>query len=669
MKRQFIQMQPGPSSPPSEQGWSGQGQDNIKSEPIAQTPTTSGKGLLSKWKAGSTRTSPASFAPSGRHNTQFPGSYFQGRSTPQSEAGIIDQDTLIQKAAQTSDTGPLFNRPQASASHAQTAQTFEATERVFDPAGPVSPHQSAIGLSLFARQAPSLSESSSLLDPVGPIAPHQSQAGIDLFATYMGAMPIQRAPASQPNVSFAVAAPPTIEPRGPQTLPGFAPWPQIDYRSGTPPQTPPTLPPTPVRRKKRRVPLWARIAIVALLLLVLIPGGIGIYYYISILPTVSSSTGQKVVRAKGDEDPHQSQSTTGDVLSGGRMNLLLLGSDTDYKTVHDLGGVLTQTLIVLTIDPGTKDVSMLSLPRDTWLNVPGYGMHKLDQAYLLGGGGPGGVALTMETIHQDFGIYIDHYAWVGLDGFVKVIDTVGGVDIDTIHPITDDLYPDDACNCARDAYAVKPLYIAPGPQHLNGLQALEYVRSRHADLIGDFGRSVRQQQILTQLKNKLNNPAIISKMTDLAKALNGHVKTDMEMTQVFQLMNFARTLDQNKIKRITLAPYSSTTATLPQYQNQSVVLLNCDQVLPVISKTFALGDQARCNLTGNAASTLSPVAQSVEHTSGQAIADDPTSAPFSQLSDTASTSLQGGQNNLFGMRSLLDFLFMGVFESPDALTV
>ncbi len=415
--------------------------------------------------------------------------------------------------------------------------------------------------------------------------------------------------------------------------------------------------------------MWVRIAIAALLLLILIPGGIGIYYYLSILPTVSSSTGQKVVRAKGDEDPHQSQSATGDVLSSGRMNLLLLGSDTDYKTVHDLGGVLAQTLIVLTVDPGTKDVSMLSLPRDTWLNVPGYGMHKLDQAYLLGGGGAGGVALTMETIHQDFGIYIDHYAWVGLDGFVKVIDTVGGVDIDTIHPITDDLYPDDACNCARDAYAVKPLYIAPGPQHLDGQQALEYVRSRHADLIGDFGRSVRQQQILTQLKNKLNNPAIISKMTDLAKALNGHVKTDMEMTQVFQLMNFARTLDQNKIKRITLAPYSSTTAALPQYQNQSVVLLNCDQVLPVISKTFALGDQARCDLTGDAASTLSPAPQPSQNTSGQAIASDPTSATFNQLSDAASTSLQGGQNDLFGMRSLLDFLFTGVFESPDALTV
>ena len=312
------------------------------------------------------------------------------------------------------------------------------------------------------------------------------------------------------------------------------------------------MPPTRGKRKKRRVPLWARLAIVALLLLIVIPGGIGIYYYLSVLPTLNSSIGQKVVRVKGDENPHQSQSTTGDVLSGGRMNLLLLGSDTDYKTVHDLGGVLAQTLIVLTIDPSTKDVSMLSLPRDTWLNVPGYGMHKLDQAYLLGGGGPQGVALTMETIHQDFGIYIDHYAWVGLDGFIKVIDTVGGVDIDTIHPITDDLYPDDACNCARDAYAVKPLYIAPGPQHLNGQEALEYVRSRHADLIGDFGRSVRQQQILTQLKNKLDNPAIISKMTELANALNGHVKTDMEMTQVFQLMNFARTLDQNKIKRITL---------------------------------------------------------------------------------------------------------------------
>jgi hypothetical protein len=151
--------------------------------------------------------------------------------------------------------------------------------------------------------------------------------------------------------------------------------------------------------------------------------------------------------------------------------------------------------------------------------------------------------------------------------------------------------------------------------------------------------------------------------------LNGHVKTDMEMTQVFQLMNFARTLDQNKIKRITLAPYSSTTAALPQYQNQAVVLLNCDQVLPVISKTFALGDQARCDLTGDAASTLNPTTQSGQNTSGQSIASVPTAAALSQFSDAASSSLQGGRNDLFGMRSLLDFLFMGVFESPDALTV
>ena len=400
--------------------------------------------------------------------------------------------------------------------------------------------------------------------------------------------------------------------------------------------------------------MWARIVIGVLLLLILIPAGIGIYYYRAISPTLNSSTGQKVVRIKGDENPHQS--TTSDVLSGGRMNLLLLGSDTDYKTVHDLGGVLAQTIIILSIDPTMKDVSMLSLPRDTWLNVPGYGMHKLDQAYLLGGGGAGGVALTLETIHQDFGIYIDHYAWVGLDGFVKVIDTVGGVDIDTTHPITDDLYPDDVCNCARDAYAVKPLYIAPGPQHLNGQQALEYVRSRHADLIGDFGRSIRQQQILTQLKNKLNNPDIVSKMTDLANALNGHVKTDMEMAQVFQLMNFARTFDQSKIKRVTLAPYASTTDALPQYQNQSVVLLNCDKVLPLISRTFVLGDQARCNLTGDATSAVGP-SQNTGATAASSFKQEP------------DNGFQASLNALSGMRGLLDFLFLGAFESPDALSV
>src|SRR5258707_1529263 len=202
---------------------------------------------------------------------------------------------------------------------------------------------------------------------------------------------------------------------------------------------------------------------------------------------------------------------------------------------------------------------MLSIPRDFYIPVPGYGMHKLDEAY-----GLGGVALSRQTIEQDFGIPINYYAWIGLDGFIKVINEVGGVDVDVLHPIVDDNYPDDVGKNANNPYALKRLYLAPGPQHLDGPTALEYVRSRHADLVGDFGRSVRQQQVLSALKTRLANPDIFGKLSNIAQDLTGYLKTDMQLADVLKLMNFARGLDPNKINKLTFGPPYSSDGTAPQ---------------------------------------------------------------------------------------------------------
>jgi LCP family protein required for cell wall assembly len=130
--------------------------------------------------------------------------------------------------------------------------------------------------------------------------------------------------------------------------------------------------------------------------------------------------------------------------------------------------------------------------------VPGQaGRYKIDQAFDMGASVnhsfDDGVRLARQTIEQDYGIPIDRYAWIGLDGFSSVINTLGGLDIDVTHPLLDDNYPDDTGpgTHASNPYAVKRLYRAPGPQHLTGDQALEYVRSRHADLVGDIGRTQR----------------------------------------------------------------------------------------------------------------------------------------------------------------------------------
>lgn len=298
-------------------------------------------------------------------------------------------------------------------------------------------------------------------------------------------------------------------------------------------------------------------------------------------------------------------------------------------------------------------------------------MHKLDEAYSLGGPAigtgaysPGGVALSRLTIYQDFGIPINYYAWVGLDGFVKVIDTVGGVDVDVLHPITDDNYPDDVGNHTSDLYAYKRLYIPPGPQHLSGPEALEYVRSRHADLVGDFGRSARQQQVLSALKTKLNNPDIVSKLPEIANDLNGYVKTDMQLNDVFKLMNFARSLNSNSINRVILGPPYSSDGTTSD--GQSVVFPDCGKIVPAIAQMFALGDKAACNIQANSSNNGLALASQPSSRSTN-IGNTNSLQAMSQMASTSALNLNGGNDNLSGLHSLLDLMLMVVLETPQAM--
>ena len=559
-----------------------------------------GKGLLSSWKSSELQRSNAVANPA--------------------PISIIEQETLKQPAVQ----GPITGN----------GQSFSW--------GQVSPHQSGI-----TTQSALFSESQTRQPFASqPLAPMAGPAQLQPLQPF-GPVPIPgQSQAQWQAMGFQGAAPPFVQ--------------------GLPLQAPGYGPQSKSHQKKRRFPMWARVVVSILLVILVLVASAGYYYYANFAAPVSNITGQTVTRVQGDNNPNQVRDTasTGNILSGRRINILLLGSDTDEKFQ---GGYLAQTDIVVTIDPTTKSVGMLSIPRDTWLNAAGgKGMMKLDQAYFYGG-----PALSEATIHQDFGIYIDYYAWVGLNGFIKVINTAGGVDIDVLHPITDDLYPDDTGN-SRNAYAYKRLYLAPGPQHLDGPTALEYVRSRHADLVGDFGRSARQQQVLNQLKTKLNNPDIIGKLSELAQDLNGFVKTDMHLTDVFKLMNLARTVDQNKINRLILdTNYSRVENLQTPSGTQSVVILNCDKVRQKIAQMFNLGDNAVCN-TGIGSSgtpTVASVSQPSlsSNLSGEVNVNNNTWQTAKQLAKISTMSLNGGSKDLFGIRSLLDLMLLVVFESPAAL--
>lgn len=511
----------------------------------------------------------------------------------------------------------------------------------------------------------------------GPVSPRES--GVTPFAQLYPDGPISQGlqPPAMPQPLYPQQGPVTNAPVMP--MPGY-PVLYPNQQGGMPPyMMEPPLPPRGKRgKKKRRFPIWARILVGFMLFLVLLSGAGFAYYQIYFAKAVQDSTGITAAREKGETNPNQGR--TGDILSGGRINILLLGSDTDQKFGTSAGGdsvYLAQTDIVVSIDPSSGSVAMLSIPRDFYINIPNFGMGKLDEAFEHGysygqGGFLGAVALSRLTIEQDFGIPIDYYAWVGLDGFIKVIDTVGGVDVDVLHPITDDAYPDDVGNTTGDIYAYKRLYIPPGPQHLDGATALEYVRSRHADLVGDFGRSARQQQVLSALKTKLVNPGIISQLPQLATDLDGSVKTDMQLTDVLKLMNFARTVDPNKIQHIVLDPPYSSATTLPN--GESIVQPNCTAIIPIIAQVFQLGNKAQCNITANSNTSNSTLATSQTPTTTQSAsagfgANTTALQGVGQFASMTTMSLGGGVDNLFGMHSLLDLMFTVVFESPVAMQV
>src|SRR6202521_1808600 len=145
------------------------------------------------------------------------------------------------------------------------------------------------------------------------------------------------------------------------------------------------------------------------------------------------------------------------VLSGGPFTVLLLGSDDDSKFVAD--HVLTQSMILVRVVPATKQVTMLSIPRDLYVPLSPGGTGKIDGAYSYGGAGA-----AIATVQENFGVHVDDYIWVGLLGLIKVIDAIGGVDVVTTNPVFDDYYPADVYG--GDPYGYKRVAVLAGPQHL-----------------------------------------------------------------------------------------------------------------------------------------------------------------------------------------------------------
>lgn len=256
----------------------------------------------------------------------------------------------------------------------------------------------------------------------------------------------------------------------------------------------------------------------------------------------------------------------------GRTNVLLLGiTGKDY-----IGGDLSDTIIFASVENQTGKVVLISLPRDLW--IPSM-QAKLNSAYHYGG-----INLAKSTVSEVVGQPVDYGVIVDADLFVKLIDSVGGVDIQIENSFEDDKYP--VPGREKDLCGGDPLFLCryeklvfnAGLEHMDGERALKYVRSRQAmgDEGTDFARSQRQQQLLLAIKNKVLTPKYLlnfGKVNQIIRVLNENIETDFPGSKYMDLVKTGLRFRSEKLKMTAVNDNLLVTPPLSaKYDNQWVLV-------------------------------------------------------------------------------------------------
>jgi polyisoprenyl-teichoic acid--peptidoglycan teichoic acid transferase len=201
------------------------------------------------------------------------------------------------------------------------------------------------------------------------------------------------------------------------------------------------------------------------------------------------------------------------LVTPARESVLILGSDARPDELRRGEVGRTDTLMLLVADRATPRLATVSVPRDLWVAIPGNGEERINAAYELGGS-----QTAKQTVSNILGQRVDRYALIGLQGVRDVVDAVGGVDITVEQAIHDDAYP-------TDDYGYMTVDIPAGPQHMDGETALEYARTRHQD--SDFGRQMRQQRVLSAVRQALLRPINWWRAPAVFLAVQKAIKTDV----------------------------------------------------------------------------------------------------------------------------------------------
>jgi LCP family protein required for cell wall assembly len=264
-----------------------------------------------------------------------------------------------------------------------------------------------------------------------------------------------------------------------------------------------------------------------------------------------------------------------------RITLLAMGKDfRENGPVAQNGPSRTDTMILISLDPVTKNAGMISIPRDLYVEIPGYGFDRINSAFFyaerdrLPGGGP---ALAMQTVEGLLGVPIEYYAVLDFNSFTRVVDEIEGIDV---YVPFDNMVVDPVGNN-------NTRILFTGWNHLNGAEALGFARNRKTEG-GDMDRAARTQQVIMAIRDKVLNlgmlPMLITKAPSLYNEISSGVDTNLTLDQILSLAMVAKDVPRSKIRQGVVGN--------EQLMHDGYVTIgNADVLIPNPEKVRELRDQ------------------------------------------------------------------------------
>ncbi len=296
-----------------------------------------------------------------------------------------------------------------------------------------------------------------------------------------------------------------------------------------------------LNRLNPRVRICVLVVSILIVLLILLFGWFGTSMWRAGGKIITNSSGGSVLFHKKSEDVKPAE------LQGegdGRINIAIYGRGGDGHP----GGNLADVIKVLSIDPQNNKMALLSIPRDLWVKVPGYSYSKINASYAEGerikkGNGPD---VANQTISQLLDLPKIHY-YISLDfeALKKLVDAFGGITVTVEKQLDDPFYP------APNMINYAPLHIKAGTQIMNGDLALKYSRSR--ETTSDFDRARRQEIVMTAIKDKAFTAGILAnplKISEIIGILGDHVRTNLKINEMRQLITLVKESDANLISKV-----------------------------------------------------------------------------------------------------------------------